>query len=195
MIGLILFLIRMAILFVAILGFGFLIFLGAMPRPVLSQDVLADAIVVVTGGSGRVATALALLDAGRAPQLFISGVGRAVTVADIVREGGGLQKKELAECCVTLGFEATNTYENGLETAAWLKSRDIKNIILVSSNYHLPRATLELMMASPDVKITSFATDTAATRQWWDKQWTTELVIGEYLKTLWAMGRYLGRNF
>jgi uncharacterized SAM-binding protein YcdF (DUF218 family) len=146
--------------------------------------------VVVTGGSGRIAAALALLEADRAPQLFISGVGQGATIDDIVREAGGMQRPELMMCCITLGYEATNTYENGAETAAWLREKKINNVVLVSSNYHLPRARLELMMAAPDVDITPFATDTASTRQWWEKRWTTELVIGEYLKTLWALGRY-----
>ncbi|HCM84301.1 MAG TPA: YdcF family protein [Alphaproteobacteria bacterium] len=195
MISLLLFIIRLAILFTAVVGFGFIIFMGLMPRPVISADVSADAIVVVTGGSGRVATALALLDAGRAPQLFISGVGKDAKIADVVREGGGLERKELAECCITLGYEATNTYENGVETAGWLQENKIENVILVTSNYHMPRARLELMMAAPEIKITPFVTDTATTRHWWEKRWTTELVVGEYLKTLWALGRYISKTY
>lgn len=194
MISLILFIIRLAVLFGAVLAVGFLVFMAMMPRPMLASDVEADAIVVVTGGSGRIATGLALLDAGRAPQLFVSGVGKGATVRDVVREAGGIQRGELQDCCITLGYEATNTYENGAETAAWLKQNKIENVILVSSNYHLPRARIELMMAAPDVKITPFVTDTATTRHWWEKQWTTELVMEEYLKTLWALGRYISRE-
>lgn len=195
MISLLLFLIRLVILFAAIFAFGFIIFMGLMPRPVLSSDVSAEAIVVVTGGSGRIATALALLDAGRAPQLFISGVGHDAKIEDVVREAGGMQREELMHCCITLGYQATNTYENGAEIASWLKENSVDDVILVSSNYHLPRARLELMMAAPGIKITPFVTDTATTRRWWEKQWTTELVLGEYLKTLWALGRYLSQNY
>ena len=196
MIGLLLFLLRTAFLLLVVLAFGFLLFWGAMPQPILSQDASADAIVVVTGGSGRIAAAMALLDAGRAPQLFISGVGRGVTLADLLREGGEdiAVRNDLLACCVTLGHMATNTYENGREVGEWAAQNNIKSIILVSSNYHLRRAELEVMIAAPNIEIIPFATDTASTRQWWKKRWTTELMLSEYFKTLWALGRYLSRN-
>lgn len=195
MISLFLFIVRLAVLFAAVLAVGFLIFMGLMPRPMIAADVEGQAIVVVTGGSGRIATALALLDAGRAPQLFVSGVGKGATIAEVVREAGGMQRDELMHCCITLGYQATNTYENGAETAAWLKANNVQKVILVTSNYHMPRTRLELMMAAPEIEIQPFVTDTATTRSWWEKQWTTELVLGEYLKTLWALGRYLSRNY
>lgn len=191
MIGLFLFIIRLAVLAVSILGVGFLFFWVALPSPRLAQDVSASAIVVVTGGKGRIETALALLEAGRAPVLFVSGVGPTVTVRDLVREAGGMHRPELMQCCITLGYLATNTLENGTETAAWLKAHKIKDIILVSSNYHLPRAELELAMAAPDVTITPFPTDTASMAHWWDQRWTAEVMIGEYLKTVWELARYM----
>jgi len=190
LIGLFLMLARLTIMVVAVLVVGFICFWAALPIPVPSQNISASAIVVVTGGQGRIATALALLESGRAPQMFISGVGQNVTLRDLVREAGGLRRPDLMRCCITLGHQAMNTFENGTETAAWLKANHIKDVILVSSNYHLPRAELELRMAAPDVKITAFPTDTQTTAHWWQQRWTTELIVGEYLKTLWVLGRY-----
>ncbi len=194
MIGLFMFLVRLAVLVLTVLAVGFGIFWITLPAPVPAANVSASAIVVVTGGSGRIATALALLDAGRAPQMFVSGVGPNVGVRDLVRGAGGLHRLELMECCIALGHQATNTFENGSEIAAWLKAHNIHDIILVSSNYHLPRASLELAMAAPDVKVTLFPTDTQTTSHWWQQRWTMELMIGEYLKTLWVMGRYIPRE-
>ena len=193
MIGALLFLLRLAVLAAVILAFGFGIFLIILPTPKLAMDVSASAIVVVTGGKGRIETALALLESARAPQLFVSGVGPNVTVRDLVRTAGGMRRSELLECCISLGHQATNTFENGMETAAWLHERKITDIILVSSNYHLPRAQLELAMAAPEVKITPFVTDTKTTARWWEQRSTVELMLGEYLKTLWVAARYAPR--
>jgi uncharacterized SAM-binding protein YcdF (DUF218 family) len=190
-IGLLAFLFRLAVFVCAILALGFLVFWVTLPTPIPAADVSAQAIVVVTGGSGRIATALALLEAHRAPQMFVSGVGPNVTLRDLLREAGDAKPAEALSCCVTLGHQATNTFENGTETAAWLKARNIHNIILVSSNYHLPRAGLELAMAAPDVTVTPFPTDTQTASHWWRQRWTAELMVGEYLKTLWVLGRFI----
>lgn len=191
MINLFLTLVRLVILLVGVLVVGFVCFWAALPMPIPVQNVSANAIVVVTGGQGRIATALALLESNRAPRMFISGVGQNVTLREVVRQAGGTHRPDLMQCCIILGHQAMNTFENGTETAAWLKLNHIKNIILVSSNYHLPRAELELSMAAPDVKITAFPTDTQTTAHWWQQRWTTELMVGEYLKTLWVVGRYV----
>jgi len=184
-------LIRFGLFVLSFLAVGFLVYWIAMPESVSAQEVTGQAIVVVTGGQGRVATGIALLDSARAPQLFISGVGRGVTVRDVVREAGGIQNEELMHCCITLGYQATNTYENAEEVASWLKINHMNEIILVSSNYHLPRAELELLMAAPDLKITLFPTDTQTLSHWWQQRSTTEVMVSEYLKTALAFGRYL----
>lgn len=191
MIDLFVFTFRICLLALAFLLAGFLVFWVAMPAPVPVQDVTGQAIIVVTGGQGRVAAGLGLLESGRAPQLFISGVGQGATVADVVREAGGMTHPELMRCCITLGYQAKNTNENASEVAAWLKAGKINQVILVSSNYHLARAQLELMMAAPGLEIDLFPTDTQSLTEWWKDRWKTELMVGEYLKTVWTLGRYL----
>jgi uncharacterized SAM-binding protein YcdF (DUF218 family) len=185
------FILRIAFFWVAFIAAGFVIFLTLLPSPVPAHSVHGDAIVVVTGGFGRIATGVVLLQTERAPKLFISGVGKGVRVTDVLREAG--VPPDIAVIYgpkISLGHQATNTVENGTEIAAWVKDQGISNIILVSSGYHLPRAQLEVLMAAPGLHITPFATDLDSTHNWWRQRWTIELMIREYLKTVWVAGQY-----
>lgn len=99
-----------------------------------------DAIVVLTGGNHRIATGLELFASKNAPYLFITGVNKSTTKQNILSVHKG---KPLPECCVELGYDATTTYENAFETKAWLAGKNINNIRLVTSPYHMPRTSLE----------------------------------------------------
>ena len=110
-----------------------------------------EAIVVLTGGDGRIETGLRLLANGMAPELFISGVHPVVTMADITAPWTGPQP--LPACCITLGYKAVSTQQNADETAAWVREKKIRSLRLVTSNYHMHRAYLEFHAALPDVRI------------------------------------------
>jgi uncharacterized SAM-binding protein YcdF (DUF218 family) len=186
-----LFIIRTVIFWVALLAVGFFIFWSVLPAPVAAHAVHGDAVVVVTGGSGRVGAGVALLQLGRAPKLFISGVGKGVRVQDVLREASvPTDISVIYAPKIWLGHQATNTVENGTEIAAWAKDQKVSDIILVSSSYHLPRAQLEVLMAAPNLHITPFAVDLETTNYWWRKPWTAELMLREFLKTTWVAGQY-----
>jgi len=112
----------------------------------------ADAIVVLTGGGGRLEYGLQLLAENKAKTLFISGVGEGVTVADILHLFPQGLDKELAGQ-IKLGHLAKNTIGNAEETADWLADKKYKSILLVTSDYHIPRAMLEFSEALPDITI------------------------------------------
>lgn len=116
-----------------------------------NEDETTDAIVVLTGGSERVEEGLKLFATGRASHLFISGVHEDVKKSEIT----GLWKGNTAmpPCCVTLGYEATTTEQNALETRKWLEEQDYQSIRLVTGNYHMPRAYNELAHALPGIDI------------------------------------------
>ena len=59
-------------------------FVAAMPKPPGSAAAQAEAIVVLTGGSGRVEAALGMLAQGKAPVLFVSGVYNDVKREELV---------------------------------------------------------------------------------------------------------------
>src|SRR5690606_2006659 len=111
----------------------------------------ADAIVVLTGGSGRLEYGLQLLAEGKAPVLFVSGAEASVTMGDILRRAPQNVRRQLADhpSSIVLG-RAENTIGNAEETAQWLKDHAVSRLILVTSNYHMPRSLLEFSDRLPD---------------------------------------------
>src|SRR3984893_1455975 len=81
----------------------------------------ADAIIVLTGGSQRLNSGIALLREGKGRKLFISGVNHHVDLQDLLRSSGeDLELAgEWAACRVVLGYRAVDTLGNAGETAQW----------------------------------------------------------------------------
>ena len=46
-----------------------------------------------------------------------------------------------------------NTYSNAVETSKWVSKNNIKEILLITSNYHIPRSILEFQNKMPNLKI------------------------------------------
>ncbi len=133
--------------FVAILyALGFLWFAAALPQP--AGALRTDAIVVPTGGAGRIDRGLELLARGQARELLVTGVDREVKPKEFAAEYKVSPKT--MNCCVTLGFAAVDTRSNAAETAAWVRHHDIRSIRLVTTDWHMRRAAGELNLALPD---------------------------------------------
>lgn len=132
---------------VLIWAFGFLWFAVALPGP-LPAGVRTDAIIVLTGSQGRIEHAVALLEAAKAPDLLVSGVDREVRPREFA-----VQFKvpaRLMRCCVTLGYRAYDTRSNAVEAAQWAAERNAKSVRIVTADWHMRRAALELGRAFPD---------------------------------------------
>jgi uncharacterized SAM-binding protein YcdF (DUF218 family) len=125
--------------------FGFLWFALALPQPAAATR--TDAVVVVTGGTGRVARGVELLHAGKAQRLFVSGVDRTVKPHEFALEYK-VSPEEMA-CCVQLGFDALDTQSNANETARWVAESKVKSIRLVTNDWHMRRAEYELERVLP----------------------------------------------
>ncbi len=131
---------------------GLVVFVMTLPEPEDDAGAqAADAIVVLTGGHGRLDAGFALLEAGAAPQLFISGVHRSVDVAALLDIAQ--RDPDRIDCCITLGYDAVDTAGNAAETAEWTALRSIDRVLLVTAHYHMPRALLEFRNAMPDSDI------------------------------------------
>ena len=123
---------------------GFGVFLTMMPKPL--DDRHTDAIVVPTGGAGRIDRGLALLQRHAAKRMLVSGVAPEVTPGELAAEYH--VSSALMACCVDLGHEAVDTRSNAEETAGWLREHGYHTVRLVTSNWHLPRARMELVAAT-----------------------------------------------
>lgn len=137
---------RFAAAIVLLYALGFLGFAVALPRPVAGGK--TDAVVVLTGGPGRIPRGLEILDQDLARELFVSGVDPEVRPAEFAAEFGVSPAR--MECCVTLGFLAVDTRSNAGEVAAWLAKNDYKSVRLVTTDWHMARASSEIGEALPD---------------------------------------------
>lgn len=143
-----------------------------------------DAIVALTGGDQRLRAGLELLRQGAAPRLFISGVYRGLDVAHLMAELR--EDPQGFECCIDLGYAATNTKGNAIETAQWARGHQIGSLRLVTSNYHMPRSLLELRRTLPDVEIVPHpvATDSGPPEPWYGSLFSVRRMAIEYCKYL-----------
>ena len=163
-------------------GFGFIAFLSQLRGAEVKPARNADGIVVLTGGSSRVSDAMELLADGYGKRLLISGVHPTNDVNDISRTLPDNHK--LLSCCVDLDRSAINTRSNAAETRRWARERGFKSLIVVTSNYHMPRAIVELSHAMPDVSLIPFAVVGEKWRDepWWTSGATLRLLLSEYAK-------------
>jgi len=171
----------LAMLFVAA-AVGFVGFLSQLRGAEIKPSQTADGIVVLTGGSSRVSDAMELLAGGYGKRLLISGVHPTNDVSDISRSLPDNQS--LLGCCVDLDRSAVNTRSNAAETRRWARERNFKSLIVVTSNYHMPRAIAEMSHAMPDVELIPFAVvgDKWREEPWWTSGATVRLLLSEYVK-------------
>jgi uncharacterized SAM-binding protein YcdF (DUF218 family) len=171
----------LAIVFVGA-AIGFVGFLSQLRGSEVKPDRNADGIVVLTGGSSRVSDAMELLANGYGKRLLISGVHPTSGASDISRSLSDNQS--LLSCCVDLDRSAVNTRSNAAETRRWARERGFKSLIVVTSNYHMPRAIVELSHAMPDITLIPFAVigDKWRDEPWWTSGATFRLLLSEYVK-------------
>jgi uncharacterized SAM-binding protein YcdF (DUF218 family) len=161
----------------------------ARETPARTPDA-ADGIVALTGGSDlRLRAATDLLEAGKGRRLLVSGVNHAVSRGQVWGVTGAA--KPLFDCCVDLDFTAANTIGNARETARWAHAMGYRRLILVTADYHMPRAALELRARLPDVRIALYPVSTSDldARRWGDSSLGARRMIAEYMKYLLALGR------
>jgi uncharacterized SAM-binding protein YcdF (DUF218 family) len=151
----------------------------------------ADGVVALTGASDvRIGAAMRLLEAKKGRRMLISGVYRGATRADIrdVAKGYGV----LFDCCVDLGFQAESTLGNAEETAEWARGHGFRSLVVVTSDYHMPRSLVELRAALPGVPLHPYPVETDVDAQrWWASGQSTRRITVEYCKYLVVLFREL----
>lgn len=119
---------------------GYGAFAAMLPGP--AGDERTDAIVVLTGGTGRLDRGFELIERGLARRMLISGVARTVRPRELV--AAYRVDPRLFACCITLGREAFDTRSNADEVARWLEREPVRSIRLVTNDLHMRRARYEL---------------------------------------------------
>ena len=118
----------------------------------------ADGVVVLTGAgsNARLDRGMAVLEAGLARRLLVSGVNR----------------------------EASR------------EAMRFRSLVVVTADYHMPRAMLELKSALPDTRLEPYAAATPVVdaRRWWRTRAGARLMIREYSKYMTVLGREMVRR-
>jgi len=163
---------------------------SSTPAPVPEA---ADGIVALTGANSneRIGAAVDLLTEHRGGRVLVSGVNRDVTREQLRTVSGSVRR--IYDCCVDLGFTAADTVGNARETAEWAQAMRYRRLIVVTSDYHMPRAMLELraVLRPPAFSLTTYAVPTEALRgrHWWRSPRASRLLVVEYCKYLAILGR------
>lgn len=168
---------------------GMIWFAATMPKTVADRAQKTDAIIVLTGGSGRLKTGITLLKQDLAPWLFLSGVNPRVRRQDIVRLAGLADNKLTKK--IVLGYRAAHTRGNATEIADWVRQNNVRSVRLVTANYHIRRAMLELKHVLPGVKLVPNPVfpPGVSPDNWWRRGAAMAVVVREYNKYLAALLR------
>lgn len=175
---------------------GLAAFITTLPASSATPPEAADGVIVYTGGGGaRIIAGMSLLTNGSGKRMLISGVNPDVSREKIAELWSG--PRELFDCCVDLGLEAQSTIGNAGEAAQWAVEHDIRSIILVTSDYHMPRALTETRARMSGAEITAYVVASGyldedgrpLSRRAWQK------LAGEYTKYLIASAKAFISSF
>src|SRR6478735_70202 len=168
---------------------GFVWFVAQLSSSEIATTERADGIVVLTGGSSRVSDGMDLLAGKRAQRLLISGVHSGNTRGDISRAMP--EHQQLLNCCVDLGRFAINTRGNAAEARRWVEAQGFHSLIVVTSNYHMPRAIAEFSHTMPGVKLIPYPVvgEQWRSEPWWSSGAGARLLMLEYAKYIVAGAR------
>ena len=183
------FLFDLLLLSLVVFVIGFLVFVNSIQRNQQEPARSADGISVLTGGPSRIDEAMKLLASGKAKRLLITGVNRTTSteaLKDLASQGD-----QFFACCVDIDKEARNTIDNATETSQWAALHHYNSIIIVTSNYHMPRALAEHARVMPNVTLVPYAVvdKQLHLERWWNYPGTTRLLLSEYVKYLPALAR------
>ncbi len=153
-------LLRLLSLMVLCWVLGFIVFAVSLPMPVDGgKSSYASAVIVLTGGEGRIARGLDVLRWGWAGQMLVAGVDPEVQGREFAADYHVAPR--LMQCCITLGAESVDTRSNAQEALKWVNLRHITAVRLVTSDWHMRRAYWELRRTLPaNVAITQDAVPT-----------------------------------
>jgi hypothetical protein len=133
-------------------AWGFVCFLRGIHRLERLPLEQADAIVAFSGDPERLRQAVNLLAKGYGRRLLITGPNKRIVMALL-----WALEPDLFACCVELDPSSRNTIGDADATRRWATHNGFASMIVVTSNYHLPRAMLELDHALPRIRKLPYA--------------------------------------
>ena len=164
-------------------------FVLTLPNDETKLPAPIDGLVVATGGQLRIQKGVELLAGGKADRMLISGVGKGIT-KELLKENLAISNRQARffDCCVEIEFTATDTNGNAQATFEWMQKHALDDILLVSANYHLPRAELIFKQYLPENSVYFQAVNPPDLKlsAWYSNWQTTRLLLKEYLKYIYV---------
>lgn len=130
---------RLTALVVMLYALGFVLFAVTLGDP--AKPAKTDAIIVLTGGAGRIERGIAVMKRGDAKRMLVAGADPSVTRTDLIRRLRG--EARLVRCCVDLGSESVDTRSNAEEAMRWIGRHNYRSVRLITSDWHMHRAAYE----------------------------------------------------
>ena len=153
------------------------------------NNIESQNIVILTGGANRIKDGLKIIEDFKNLKninykILVSGTGMGFTKSSLKKKLGPNFNSQLIQCCIDLDSVSKNTLTNASETFKWTSKNDIKEFILITSNYHMPRAILEFKNVMPNLKIYTYAITPKKhnIENWLSSYQTFSLVFTEYCK-------------
>jgi len=134
------------------------------------------AVVVLTGSQGRLGAGLEYMENNPDIRMLITGVGSGVKYSDLLIDNSFNKNN------ITLGFKAKNTFQNSIETFEWVKENKIREIILVTDNWHMKRAMFLFQSVIPNLKIYPMAIESINFYQFFYEPKILITIIIEHIK-------------
>ena len=172
------------IVLVVLWTLGLFRFAALVNRQPNDTTTVTQALIVLTGGTERVAAAVDLLKQEKAEKLLISGVNKKVDWVLLAQTINELP--EQLNDKITLGHVACNTRQNALESKEWLEKNGFRTVRLVTASYHMPRSLSEFKNVMPEITIIPHPIfpQTVKHNEWWKWPGTFTLIMSEYMKSL-----------
>ena len=181
------------IFFIILIFILFFIKLNKFKEDILSftnyHDKKSSNIVILTGGTNRIKDGLKIIENFEKSdknnyKILVSGTGLGFTKNSLKNKLDSNFNPQLVQCCIDLDSVSKNTLTNARETSKWTIKNDIKEFILITSNYHMPRAVLEFKNIMPNLKIHTYSITPKKhkIKNWLGSYQTFGLVFEEYCK-------------
>ena len=145
-----------------------------------TRDYTIDAIVVLTGGRGRVDEGVKLFKGGKGEHLFLIGVDPLVKKADLYAEKSGERSGDE----VYLEKASRNTLENAIFARELMQKNNVRSMLLITSRYHMKRSLLIFRSILPkDIAIYPHPVAIKnSTEPWWSHGGSFRLLFSEFYK-------------
>ncbi|TNE61742.1 MAG: YdcF family protein [Alphaproteobacteria bacterium] len=175
------FLLRLPLYLGALWALGFAYYVVQLPEVAEIPAMEADAIIVLTGGAGRLEAGMTLLQQKTAERLLLSGVHPSVEMTELSALTG--LDMSLFNCCVDLGRSARNTIGNATESRTWARSHGFRRLIIVTADYHMPRSLVVFRRAMPEAEFIAYPVNSGRPVHLLAKEYTKYVftVLGQVL--------------